>query len=474
MTLAAPSPSPTPSASVAPPPALPPAPAPRTPELLLPAGSLSHAQVALDFGADAIYAGVPGCSLRSHGQHWDAASWAAAQALVQGRGKRFYAVCNLLPHPQQLPQVLAALEPVLALRPDGVVLADPGLIAQVSTRMQRGQCPPVPIHLSAQANVTNSQTARFWARAGVRRIILSRELSLDEIEAIRQACPDVELEVLVHGALCIAYSGRCLLSGYFYRQQQAADAAVLGADFDFQREARLAEEEARSRSDCGHTPRHPAAERPYLIEELERPGQLMPILEDAHGTYILNSKDLRAVEHVARLVDVGIDALKIEGRTKSVYYVARTAQVYRQALDAAARGQPFNPQWVSELAHLAPRGYTSGFMERHAAPDWAEWEAGGPQAQPRQLVGAVQRVEAGRALVLAQTALAVGDQVEWVSPGGNQQAVVRSLHDAQEQPLARTSPPTAPGQPQPLWVGLPEDWCAAWAAHQAAFVVRLG
>src|SRR5690606_28693090 len=230
----------------------------------------------------------------------------------------------------------------------------------------------VPIHISVQANTVNYAAVKFWQRMGIARIILSRELSLDEVEKIRQECPDMELEVFVHGALCIAYSGRCLLSGYFNRrdpnqgtctnacrwnyatQETAVDPNTgeamplkMEGDFDFAK----AQQEAETgfvASDA--TPRHPKADHVYLLEEQGRPGELMPIMEDEHGTYIMNSKDLRAVEHIDRLVKIGVDSLKIEGRTKSLYYVARTAQVYRRALDDAVAGRPINPHPLTEPA----------------------------------------------------------------------------------------------------------------------------
>ncbi len=232
------------------------------------------------------------------------------------------------------------IEPVIECKPDALIMADPGLIMMVKEKW-----PETEVHLSVQANTTNWATVKFWQKAGVSRIILSRELSLDEIEKIRQECPDMEIEVFVHGALCIAYSGRCLLSGYFNRRDpnqgtctnacrwdyKTHDAAVdpntgealaqtMEQDFSFEK----AREEADSQftSTCGDGARHPKAEQVYLLEEKGRPGELMPIMEDEHGTYIMNSKDLRAVEHVERLVKIGVDSLKIEGRTKSLPWPA--------------------------------------------------------------------------------------------------------------------------------------------------------
>ncbi len=264
--------------------------------------------------------------------------------------------------------------------------------------MVKEKWPEQVVHLSVQANTTNWAAVKFWQKMGVERIILSRELSLDEIEKIRQECPDMELEVFVHGALCIAYSGRCLLSGYFnhrdpnqgtctnacrwnYATHDAdidpttgeAIAQKMEGDFNFEAAQQKAEQ---AFSTTGSGQRHPKADKVYLIEEEGRPGELMPIMEDEHGTYIMNSKDLRAVEHVARLTQIGVDSLKIEGRTKSLYYVARTAQVYRRAIDDAVAGRPFNPELMIELEGLANRGYTGGLLERRPSNDYQNYISG--------------------------------------------------------------------------------------------------
>ena len=268
-------------------------------------------------------------------------------------GKKLFVASNLMPHNAKVKTYMADMEPVIAMQPDALIMADPGLIAMVRERW-----PEQEIHLSVQANTVNYAAVKFWKSLGLSRVILSRELSLDEIEEIRQQCPDIELEVFVHGALCIAYSGRCLLSGYFNHRDanqgtctnscrwdykvDSADENGTGEiqkiDFDFDKA--LSESEL---SDCGSQPRHPLADKVYVISRKDHPGELMPVLEDEHGTYIMNSKDLRAVEHVERLVKIGVDSLKVEGRTKSIYYVARTAQVYRQAIDDAVERPSVQP-----------------------------------------------------------------------------------------------------------------------------------
>lgn len=439
-----------------------------TPELLLPAGSLAKMRAACDFGADAVYAGQPRYSLRARNNEFRLPQLAEGIADAHARGKKFFVTSNLLPHNDKVRTYLRDIAPVIALRPDALIMADPGLIMMV-----REAWPEVPIHLSVQANTVNAAAVKFWQRVGVARIILSRELSLDEIEAIRQDCPDIELEVFVHGALCIAYSGRCLLSGYFNHrdsnqgtctnacrwdyQPQAGDETNdagevtpqrLGSDFNLQGAQADADGAFAA---CGGAARHPLAERVWLLEERERPGQLLPVMEDEHGTYIMNSKDLRAVEHVARLVQIGVDSLKIEGRTKSQYYVSRTAQVYRRAIDDAVAGRPFNPELMRELEGLSNRGYTAGFLSRHASQDTQNYLSGSSEAQRGQFVGEVRSVRAdGWAEVETKNRFAVGDRLEIIHPSGNHTLTLAEMRDAEGQALA-----VAPGSPLRVWLPLP-------------------
>ena len=250
------------------------------------------------------------------------------------------------------------MAPVIALKPDALIMSDPGLIDMV-----RETWPEQVIHLSVQANTVNWAAVRFWQKMGVQRIILSRELSLDEVAEIRQQCPDIELEVFVHGALCIAYSGRCLLSGYFNHRDPNQGTCTNSCRWDYK--VSTSDGQPVQLPDGQPVNFYQNRDQEILLEEKQRPGELMPIEEDEHGTYIMNSKDLRAIEHVHRLVELGIDSLKIEGRTKSPYYAARTCQAYREAIDDAVAGRPFNPALLGELEHLANRGYTDGFYQRH-------------------------------------------------------------------------------------------------------------
>ncbi len=404
----------------------------KEPELLLPAGTLDKMRAAYDFGADAVYAGQPRYSLRARNNDFKLEELKQGIDEAHARGKLFFVASNILPHNSKIKTYMADMEPVIAMKPDALIMADPGLIMMV-----REKWPEVPIHLSVQANTVNYMGVKFWQKLGVTRIILSRELSLDEIAEIRQECPDMELEVFVHGALCIAYSGRCLLSGYFNHRDpnqgtctnacrwdykvhdtagdDAGDVQVIQFDFN-----KAMEEANQSFSSCGSQQRHPLADKTYLIEEGSRPGELMPIIEDEHGTYIMNSKDLRAVEQVEKLVKIGVDSLKIEGRTKSLYYVARAAQVYRKAIDDAVAGRPFDLGLLADLDGLANRGYTPGFLERHQSQDYQNYLTGHSKAKQSQYVGDVIEVDAeGWALIEVKNRFAVGDKLEVIHPSGN-------------------------------------------------------
>ena len=454
----------------------------KAPELLLPAGSLDKMRAAFDFGADAIYAGQPRYSLRARNNEFRLEQIGQGIAEAHQRGKKFFVTSNLLPHNDKVRTYLRDIEPVILMRPDALIMADPGLIMMVRERMDTGNFPDVPIHLSVQANTVNFMAVKFWQKVGVTRIILSRELSLDEIEKIRQECPDMELEVFVHGALCIAYSGRCLLSGYFNRRDPNQGTCTnacrwqystqptqtdpntgeampvrMEKDFDFA----TAQQEAESTfSACGDGVRHPAADQVYLLEEAGRPGQLMPIMEDEHGTYIMNSKDLRAVEYVDRLTKIGVDSLKIEGRTKSLYYVSRTAQVYRRAIDDAVASRPFNPDLITQLEGLANRGYTAGLLDRRPANDYQNYETGHSAAQRSQFVGEVRGVENGWAEVETKNRFAVGDLLEIVHPSGNHSVRLTHMRNAEGESME-----VAPGSPWKVWIPLEPRYAGALLAR---------
>ena len=419
----------------------------KAPELLAPAGSLDMMRTAFDFGADAIYAGQPRYSLRVRNNEFGTLEkLGEGIAEAHARGKQFFVVSNIFPHNAKLATYLDDMAPVVALKPDALIMSDPGLIDMV-----RETWPEQAVHLSVQSNTVNWAAVRFWKKLGLTRIILSRELSLDEVAEIRQQCPDIELEVFVHGALCIAYSGRCLLSGYFNHRDPNQGTCTNSCRWDY-----------KVHTPAGQPVQFMDRDAEILLEEKERPGELMPIEEDEHGTYIMNSKDLRAIEHVQRLVEIGVDSLKIEGRTKSPYYVARTAQVYRRAIDDAVAGRPLDPSLLGELEGLANRGYTDGFYQRHHEHEMQNYLRGHSESGRSLYVGDVIGWDAvrGMAEVEVKNRFAVGDRIEVIHPSGNREITLERMENAETAPMS-----VAPGNGHRVWIPLPADLPGALLAR---------
>ncbi|RME32531.1 MAG: U32 family peptidase [Gammaproteobacteria bacterium] len=417
----------------------------RAPELLSPAGSLKHVAYALAYGADAVYAGQPRYSLRTRNNAFrDPEALGEGIARAHARGRRFFVASNIIAHDNKVRTYLRDMEAVIEQGPDALIMSDPGLILLVRERW-----PEVPIHLSVQASTSNSAAVRFWAGAGIRRVILSRELSLEEIARIREACPETELEVFVHGALCIAYSGRCLLSGYFNHRDPNQGACTNSCRWSY-RTAPADEDETGQL-------------QPVLLEEERRRGELMPMYEDEHGSYILNSRDLRAVQHVGELTRLGIDSLKIEGRTKSAYYTARTTQVYRSAIDAAVAGRAFEPGLLSALDGLSSRGYTEGFYRRHPPQAYQNYTEGSSGNASQRLVGEVIDACDHWLELEVKNRLAVGMEAELMTPAGNHRFRVEALEDPQGRRME-----VAPGAGYRVRIPRPEGAAAEFALLLAA------
>ena len=431
------------------------------PELLLPAGSLKMMDYAFSYGADAVYVGQPRYSLRVRNNefnHIENLQLAADKA--HALGKKLYLACNLSPHNDKVRSFVRDMHEVLAIKPDALIMSDPGLIMLV-----RENWPDIPVHLSVQANTVNYATVKFWEKQGIKRIILSRELSLDEIEQIRQHCPDIELEVFVHGALCVAYSGRCLLSGYMTHRDSNQGACTNSCRWKYQTHEATENEtgdiipvaHVHDQACCNNV--QPAedesSESPvFLLQEKGRPGEYMPAFEDEHGTYIMNSKDLRAVQHVKRLHDIGVDSFKIEGRTKSHFYVARAAQVYRRALTNAVEGKEFDFSLMADLDSLANRGYTEGFYRRHVPSEFQNYETGNSVASQQQFVGEVLADESvsGEIFVDVKNKIEIGNEIELMTPKGNVKFLVTDMKNKKGEKIS-----VAPGSGHKVRITIPRD-----------------
>ncbi|MGM0953918.1 MAG: tRNA 5-hydroxyuridine modification protein YegQ [Pseudomonadota bacterium] len=385
-----------------------------TPELLAPAGTPEHLETAFAYGADAVYAGQPRYSLRVRNNSFkDTAALGAGIERAHELGKQFYLVSNIAPHNDKVRSYLRDLAPALELKPDALIMSDPGLIMLV-----RENWPDQPIHLSVQANAVNWATVEFWRRQGISRVILSRELALEEIRQIREKVPAMELEVFVHGALCMAYSGRCLLSGYMNHRDANQGACTNACRWNY-KEVQHTHDQTGDLIASTSGAVQEVEPREILLEEPNRPGGLIPAYEDEHGTYIMNSKDLRAVQHVAELVKMGVHSLKIEGRTKSTYYVARTTQVYRKAIDDAVAGKSFDMGMMDELEALSNRGYTEGFLRRHVPQEYQTYEQGSSFLGTQQVVGTILERDEQWLTIDVKNKFAVGDQLELINPAGN-------------------------------------------------------
>jgi len=435
----------------------------RTPELLCPAGTFKNMQYAFAYGADAVYAGQARYSLRVRNNDFDEDNLRRGIEYAHSLGKKFYVVVNIQAHNAKLKTFIEDIRPVIEMKPDALIMSDAGMIMMV-----RENFPEMEIHLSVQANAVNWATVKFWKQMGVSRVIVSRELSLKEIKQIIDEVPSMEIEVFVHGALCMAYSGRCLLSGYINKRDAnqgtctnacrwsyntyKAEENVTGDIVPVQNEVQQfnpANTDSKQNADSkqietvnlngdvvmGDDYAQAPSDEVVLLEEQNRPGELMAMYEDEHGTYIMNSKDLRAVELVPELTAMGVHSLKIEGRTKSHYYVARTAQVYRQAIDDAVAGKPFDESLIGALDGLANRGYTEGFLRRHVHSDYQNYEYGASKTDQQQFVAEVTDITDDRLTLEIKNKLEVGDTIEVMTPKGNLTYTLDQMWDKKGNPI---------------------------------------
>ena len=409
------------------------------PELLSPAGTLQNMRYAFAYGADAVYAGQPRYSLRVRNNEFNHENLQLGINEAHALGKKFYVVVNIAPHNAKLKTFIRDLKPVVEMGPDALIMSDPGLIMLV-----RENFPEMDIHLSVQANAVNWATVKFWKQMGLTRVILSRELSLEEIEEIRTQVPDMEIEIFVHGALCMAYSGRCLLSGYINKRDPKED--DIGNIVHKHEPIPVTNVEPTLGIGA-------PTDSVFMIEEAKRPGEYMTAFEDEHGTYIMNSKDLRAIAHVERLTQMGVHSLKIEGRTKSYYYCARTAQVYRKAIDDAAAGKPFDTSLLETLEGLAHRGYTEGFLRRHTHDDYQNYEHGYSISERQQFVGDFTGERKGPlAAVAVKNKFTKGDSLELMTPQGNMNFRLEHLENKKGEAIE-----VAPGDGHVVWLPVPEE-----------------
>ncbi len=362
-------------------------------ELLAPAGDMERLRMAVAYGADAVYLAGNDFGMRSFAGNFSPEELKTAVELCRARQVRVHVTCNTMPRNREIACLPEWLEQLEALGVDAVILADVGVLA-----LAKRYAPHVQCHISTQASIVNYQSARAWHELGASRVILARELSLEEIREIRaKTSKELEIEVFAHGAMCVSYSGRCLLSNY-----------MTGRD--------------SNRGSCAQPCRYQ-----YALMEEKRPGEYFPVYEENGETYIMNSRDMCMIDHVAELMETGVDCVKLEGRAKSAYYTAIITGAYRHAIDAAAAGVPLDPVWRDEVEHISHRHYSTGFFFGQPG----QFTENARYVRDWQIVATVQSCDGeGNAVLTLNNKFAVGDELELVGPDVRPRALtVEALWD---------------------------------------------
>jgi putative protease len=399
----------------------------------MPAGTFEKLQFACAYGADAVYAGMPKFSLRARTNSFTESQLAEGIEYAHERGVNVYITLNIFAHNNRIQPSLQALRRIMRLEPDAVIMSDPGLIM-----LARQEFPDLELHLSTQANTMNWAAVQFWKEQGIKRVILPRELSIQEITEIHQNVPDIELEVFVHGAMCVSYSGRCLLSSYITHRDANLGVCTNSCRWQYRlwkRNSPLEEDLRGGDSPPGRGQGWVSDE--YTLEEATRPGEFYPIDEDEHGTYILNSKDLCAIEYLKNLWEAGVTGFKVEGRTKSVYYVSQIGRAYRNAMDNMIHGQPFDSEVFTDIHATASRGFIPGFLTHIPEETRQNYELGSPVYSMRKFGGIARKYdpERGTVEVEVKNRIAIGDVVEFISPHNLFVQPIRKMYDLAYHPI---------------------------------------
>ncbi len=381
----------------------------KKPELLLPAGSPDILKTAVRYGADAVYLGGEAFGLRAKAKNFSPEEMAAGIAFAHAHGAKVYVTANIFAHNEDLSEAAVYFRSLNELKPDGILISDPGMFL-----LAKENCPDVDLHISTQANNTNYMTYKFWWDLGATRVVCARELSLGEIKIIRENIPEkMEIESFIHGAMCISYSGRCLLSNYF-----------TGRD--------------ANKGECTHPCRWK-----YAVMEETRPGEYLPVEENERGTYIFNSKDLCMLEHIPELIDAGIDSFKIEGRMKTALYVATVARTYRRAIDDYFKDPALyesNMEYYrSEIRKCTYREFSTGFYFGKPTYENQIYDAN-TYASEAVYLGTVEEIdERGFAVITQKNKFCTGDVIEIMKVNGDneQTEVIRILDgEGNEKPSA--------------------------------------
>ncbi|MDO5095663.1 MAG: U32 family peptidase [Peptostreptococcaceae bacterium] len=392
-------------------------------ELLAPAGDLEKLKAAIVYGADAVYVGGESFGMRTAAKNFTPDEMKEGVEFCHSRGKKIYVTLNIIPHNDDFEGLETYLKFLDEIGVDAVIVADPGVLMMVKEHI-----PNMEIHLSTQANNTNFYSAKFWYDQGVQRIVTARELSFDEIKKFREAIPeDMQIESFVHGAMCISYSGRCLLSNY-----------MTGRD--------------ANRGSCAH----PCRWKYSLVEE-KRPGEYFPVEEDESGTYIFNSKDLCMIDSIKEIIESGIDSLKIEGRVKTAYYVATVVRAYRLALDSYyedPENYVFDPELLEELKKASYRDFTSGFYKDKPDSDSQNYGSGS-YIRNYDFIGVVVGQKDNLVQVEIRNRIFLNDEVEVIAPNLKKTVYTRvsEMYNEQMEPVE-----VAPRPKELIWMNLGETF----------------
>lgn len=373
----------------------------KTPELLAPAGNYEKLLIALHYGADAVYMGLSEFSLRAKADNFTLEELEKASDLVHRKGKKLYITINIFPHNKDFSFIKEHLALIKKISPDALIVSDVGVVEIISEIT-----PEIPFHISTQANITNYRSARFWEKLGAKRLVLSRELTIEEIKEIRTKV-SVELECFVHGAICISYSGRCYISSFLSNR-------------------------SANRGECANSCRWN-----FTLMEEKRPGKYLPVYENDRGTYVLSSKDLCMIEHLDKLADAGVDSFKIEGRVKGINYVAGVVKTYREAVDSL-KNRPYmvNEKWLGELSMISSRGYTTGMFLGTQPDSGYNHDEESIYRMSHKLVGVVKSVQNGKALITLRNNLKIGDSIEFLTSGQeNKTFKVTEIFDTNGRPI---------------------------------------
>ena len=390
----------------------------------MPAGDLDKMRFAFAYGADAVYLGIPRFSLRARENGFKTNEQVAeAVSYAHQLDKKVYVTANIFAHNNKLCSFTQHISELLTLcKPDGWIMSDPGLIM-----LMRENFSQETIHISVQANTLNYAAVKFWQKAGVKRIIVSREISIKEINEIHEACPDMELESFVHGAICMAYSGRCLISNYLSHRDSNQGVCTNSCRWDY---------------------------KTFYVKESERPEELFELDEDEHGSYLMNSKDLCAIHCLKELSEAGVCSFKVEGRSKSVYYVAMIARAYRRSIDDMKAGRGFDSAHMKEVLATSNRGFIEGFLHGNPGARGQEYSTSNSQYSSFRFIAVVKEYDRSRQQMKLEmrNPLKAGQELELCSPAGNISFTVDKIFDDNGMEL-----PNVHGGGALCWINYPQD-----------------